>query len=232
MDELQQRIRATSYAEQGRKVIRELILGGRYEPGERLNELDISEALGISRSPVRQAIQSLASEGLVTLIPQKGAFVTEFSLRHVKELYEVREALEVMSAHLACERAEPVQFEGLRQILQHTRETLENSESASYPWDHAAYPWDLDFHREVSRLAGNERLAEEVEKINQQLRLARSKSASKPGRSDQAYEEHVRVFEAIRERDAAKAEQEMRKHLRDALTNFEEVFLGKENESV
>lgn len=220
-------IRATSYAEEGRRIIRESILGGRYEPGERLSEQEISRALGISRSPVRQAIHGLASEGLVTLVPQKGAFVTKFSLRRVRELYEVREALEVMAARLACERADVDELEGLRKIIRDTKSAFEGEEDASHSWDHAAYPWDLDFHRCVAGLAGNEKLAEEVEKTNQQLRLARSKSASQPLRARLAYEEHVRVCEAVCERDAALAEQRMRDHLRNACDSFEQAFLEK-----
>src|SRR5215218_7099701 len=97
--------RNTSYAEQARTLLRRSILNGVYGPGQRLKEMEISRVLGISRSPVREAIQGLANEGLVRIAPQKGAFVANLNATEVAELYEVREALEIMAVRLAAERA-------------------------------------------------------------------------------------------------------------------------------
>src|SRR5438094_10243702 len=84
--------------------IRERILAGEYGPGERLAEERLSEELGISRMPVREALRALAAEGIVTLNPRRGASVTEFSKEHAQELIEVRATLEALNAKLAAKR--------------------------------------------------------------------------------------------------------------------------------
>jgi DNA-binding GntR family transcriptional regulator len=99
-------------------LLREMILTGRFGPGERLNELAISEQLKISRSPIREALQTLAGQGLVSLVPGRGAYVAEFDAQSVQQLGEVRIALEVRAAKLAAERITPAQLESMHRILE------------------------------------------------------------------------------------------------------------------
>ena len=213
--------KATSYTEQAREVIKHLIFNGTYEPGDKLKEAELSRTLGISRSPVRQAIQSLANDGLVRLVPQRGAFVSSFDLEEIKEIYEVREALEVTAARLAAVRADPARLDKLKGVLEETRATLERGELV-------AYPLDLDFHQEISSLTRNRKLAGAISEINTQLQLARLKSASKPGRAREAYEEHITIFEAIEEQAPEKAAEAMRTHLENSLQSMAETFDGEE----
>lgn len=205
--------RNTSYAEQARELLRRSILNGVYAPGQRLKEVEISRDLGISRSPVREAIQGLASEGLVRVATQKGAFVANLDATEVAELYEVREALETMAVWLAAERAEIPRIMDLRELLEATRSTLDRQKSAGYPRN-------LDFHRHLSVLSGNRKLAQEVNEINSQLELARLRSAYKPGRAEQAYEEHLAIFDALRRQDPAAAADAMREHIRHGKDNM------------
>ncbi len=206
-------VRNTSYAEQARELLRRSILNGVYAPGQRLKEVEISRDLGISRSPVREAIQGLASEGLVRVATQKGAFVANLDATEVAELYEVREALETMAVRLAAERAEIPRIMDLRELLEATRSTLDRQESTGYPRN-------LDFHRHLSVLSGNRKLAQEVNEINSQLELARLRSAYKPGRAEQAYEEHLAIFDALRRQDPAAATDAMREHIRHGKDNM------------
>src|ERR671921_371811 len=97
-------LRPISYPEQAREVVRHLIFNGTYQPGQKLKEVELSKVLGISRSPIREALQTLANEGIVDLIPNRGAFVVSFDLGEVEELFAVREALEALGVRLAVER--------------------------------------------------------------------------------------------------------------------------------
>lgn len=205
--------RNTSYAEQARMLLRRSILNGVYTPGQRLKEMEISRDLGISRSPVREAIQGLANEGLVKIAPQKGAFVANLDATEMAELYEVREGLEIMVVQLAAERAETPQIMDLRELLEATRSSLDRQKSAGYPRT-------LDFHRRLSALSGNRKLAQEVNEINAQLELARLRSAYKPGRAEQAYEEHLAIFNALRRQDPEAAADAMREHIRHGKDNM------------
>jgi DNA-binding GntR family transcriptional regulator len=214
--DLRNMVRTTSYTEQAREVIKHLIFNGTYQPGERLKEGDLSRALGISRGPVREAIQSLANEGLVKLAPQRGAFVSTFDLEEIRELYEVREALEGLAARLAAEKSVDEDIEGLFEFLKATGHALEN--------DSALYPRDLDFHQQICRLAGNGKLLDHVSQIHAQLQLARSRSSSKPGRARRAYEEHLKIYEAIKSRDLEEAERAMKAHLRSGLGSTLEIM--------
>lgn len=203
----------TSYAEQARTLLRRSILNGVYAPGQRLKEMEISRDLGISRSPVREAIQGLANEGLVKIAPQKGAFVANLDATEVAELYEVREALEVMAVRLVTERAETTRIMDLEELLEATRSSLDHQKSAGYPRN-------LDFHKQLSTLSGNRKLAQEVNEINSQLELARLRSAYKPGRAEQAYEEHLAILNAVRRQDPEGAVDAMREHLRNGKDNL------------
>ena len=203
----------TSYAEQTRMLLRRSILDGVYAPGQRLKEVEISRDLGISRSPVREAIQALANEGLVRIAPQKGAFVANLDATEVAELYEVREGLEIMAVSLAAERAETLRIMDLKELLEATRSSLDRQESVGYPRN-------LDFHRHLSSLSGNRKLAQEVNEINSQLKLARLRSACKPGRAEQAYEEHLTIFNALRRRNPEAAADAMREHIRHGKDNM------------
>lgn len=226
LGELREQFRAGSYMEQAREIVKRLILSGAYRPGQRVKEAELAQALGISRSPVREAVMNLANEGLITLHPQRGAFVREFGLKEVRELFEVREAVEVHAVRLAAQRAGEHELSKLKEFLQATERTLQENEAdpnssltSMYP-----YPVDLDFHREIAVLARNERLTHYVVEINIQLRLARVKSTvSRPERAREAYDEHVQIYEAFKRRDPDEAERAMKSSLRNGLRNVEEI---------
>lgn len=205
---------APSYAEQALGLIRRFILDGVYQPGERLSELALSEKLGISRSPIREALQRLAKEGLVDLVAHRGAFVARLNPARIRALFELREVLEGLAARLAAVRAQVSELSQLQEVLDLAKEALErNSESS--------YPTDFDFHRQVALLSRNDLLQDELEEIHAQLELARKRSGAHPARARSAYAEHLAVFTAIRDRDPDAAEQAMRLHVRSAWTSVQ-----------
>lgn len=103
-----------SLVEVAESYIRRKIASGEFGPGYRLKERDLAEEMGISRIPIREAMRSLASEGFVTIVPRRGALVTELRREHLEEIFEVREALESQEAALAAQRATPEQVAAMR----------------------------------------------------------------------------------------------------------------------
>lgn len=186
-------------------LIRAMILEGEYVPGERLNEIVLSDRLRISRPPIREALRALSGEGLVRMVAGKGAFVSTYDLVSVQQLGEVRMALECGAARLAAERATTHQLEILRAALRSTEEALAD---LTRP-----YPQKVDFHLLVLEATGNARLAETADGINTQLRLARARSGQSPERAQQALAEHRAIFEALESGDPGRAERAMREHL-------------------
>ena len=203
-------IRIASYTEQAREAIRRLIFDGTYEPGSRLKEAELSKMMGISRAPVREAILILAGEGLVRVEPQRGAFVASFAPEKIRELYEVREALEATAVRLACERAR-------REDAERVVGYLESAEGAFRGASPELYLRDLDFHRQLCDLSGNRTLAESAARMHAQLLLARSRAALDPERAREVYEEHRRIAGAVARGDAEGAEAAVRAHLRNSL---------------
>lgn len=214
-------VRNLTYSEQARVVIRGLIFDGTYRPGQRLKEAEVSRQLGISRAPTREAIQTLANEGLVEITPHRGAVVATFDAERVRELYEVREALEVMAARLAAEKASEQQLDELRELLEETADVIEGDEFTPYPED-------LNFHTRLFELAGNSRLRIMAAEIYAQLRLAMLRSGSAPGRAKEAHVEHSAVFASLRRRDPEGAEKAMRNHVRKSLENMSNILAEAE----
>jgi DNA-binding GntR family transcriptional regulator len=190
--------------------LREQLLSGHFERGERLNEVAIARSFGISRGPVREALQKLASEGLVELVPRRGAFVPAFDTGELVELCEVREAIEVAAVRLAATRASSAAVRDLEALLKRTETEMNKGREAPYPTA-------LDFHGSIIQLSGNSRLTSMGSEIHRQLQFSRARASFEPTRAAAAYKEHVEILDAIAKRDADAAEQAMRLHLLHSL---------------
>jgi DNA-binding GntR family transcriptional regulator len=209
--------RADSYASLTSELFRELILGGHYQPGDRINEVEVAASLGISRGPVREALAWLAGEGLVRQVANKGTFIPTLGADETLELYELREALEVMGARLAAERASARDLNDLRDFLDRTGAVLDSG--AEEP-----YPQSLDFHQRILHLAGNQQILQRAREVHRQLYLVRSRSAYGAGRAREAYAEHLKVVAGIASGNPDRAETAMRNHLRCSLTHALQLF--------
>lgn len=207
---------ARRFADEVSTILRQLILSGRFEPGERLNELSLAETLSISRSPIREAMQSLAAEGIVRAVPGRGMFVATFDADTVDQLTEVRQALECKAAALAAERADGTLVDALERLMAATNETLSEPDQS--------YPRDLDFHQQVLDMSGNLKLVEAARSVTTQFQLARARSGETPGRAQAAYEEHFRIYEAIRARDPEAAGAAMHAHLEASRENVRKLI--------
>ncbi|WP_433502628.1 GntR family transcriptional regulator [Pseudonocardia halophobica] len=193
-------------------LLRDAVVQGEHPPGARLSEADIARSYGVSRGPVREALRRLEHHGLVTVEPHRGAFVRTLDLEEVRELFEVRIALEAEAAELAAGRIDAAGVAELRRLAQTAGEEVARSGRSGVFDTH-------DLHDLVVRLAGNQRLARTVAQVNAELRLARSRSGATGSRAVEAVGEHDRLVDALVSRDARGAREAMRDHLGAALRN-------------
>lgn len=198
-----------TFSQRTEAVLRDMILEGSLPAGERLNEVALANALGISRGPLREAVQRLAAEGLLTVISHRGAFVRTFDKREVEELYDLRTALETHVARLVCERATDEQVEGLVKLVEGAARALTKDPDG-------AYPSDRDFHAALLAVVGHPAIERALLDCQRQISLARGLSAKDPSRARRAQDEHHALVEAIAARDGDAASSLMRVHLEEA----------------
>lgn len=199
------------------ELLRDLLTNGELQPGERIREASLATRLGMSRSPVREALQRLTNEGLIELLPRRGAFVKAIRDTELRELFEVREALESQAAYLASMRATTDELAELANLLEESRRRI-----AAH--DPNAYSGELDFHWRIGELAGNSKLLEKLREIQLQVRLARTLSAADPKRALGALGEHRIIVAAMQGRDHVGALNAMRDHIRSSCTNSWRIF--------
>jgi DNA-binding GntR family transcriptional regulator len=188
--------------------LRTEILEGRLEPGTELIEVALAEQLGVSRGPLREAIGRLASEGLVTVSPRKGAVVRSLSEEEFLELYQVREALERVAVQLAVPRLTDEQFEELAAL----NEAMETH--AAQNKVEAFFEANLAFHARLLEASGNGKLQELYRQLLGQLGRYRLRSLTLRGNLQRSVSEHKAILRAARRHDAERAAQLMAEHIR------------------
>jgi DNA-binding GntR family transcriptional regulator len=191
-------------------ALRDQIVSGERTPGSRLNEVEIAAELGVSRGPVREAMQRLSRDGLVRAESHRGAFVRELDVGEVRALFEVRASLECQAAALAAERAGTDEVAALRSLLGDSRGALER-ESVPH------YPERLDLHEQIVGCSRNAALTRYLQLVNQELKLVRARSGFQAARALNALTEHERIVEAIAVRDPHAAAAAMTIHMESAL---------------
>lgn len=199
-------------------VLKEKILAHELLPGTKLQEIDLASELGVSRTPLRQAITRLAQEGLVTVQSRRGAYVVKLSIEEVTEILEVRKALECQAVRLAARKASKEQINDLWVLLKQRKEQL-----AKLPVDLAPA---LDFHQTIVKLSQNGKLLEFMDHIHNQLNILRLGSSYIAGRAEEVLEEHKKIVEALEARDPDLAEEHMRTHLKHAQENIMRNVVG------
>ncbi|MBK1783644.1 GntR family transcriptional regulator [Prauserella cavernicola] len=213
--------RLATYADRTLPVLREMILDGKLPPGERLNEVHLSQALGISRGPLREAINRLAVEGLVEAVTHRGVYVRSFSARELSDFYELRVALETHAARLAARYAPQERIDELSHMLDETEQAMGNDAAGAYP----ASP---DFHARLSRLAANPPLLQSLTEVGRKIQLARARSAHQPQRARVALDEHRAITAALSARDGEHAAALLEAHLTSSLNNALAVLRAAE----
>ncbi len=190
--------------------LREAIIGGNLRPGERLMEMQLAEEMGVSRTPVREAIRKLELEGLVIMVPRRGAYVSDLSIKDVAETYEIRAALEALAAGLAAERITADESEELERILVSIGQCIANNDLDR------SIELDEQFHNVLYRASKNERLVQIINNLREQIQRFRATSLGTPGRLEAVFSEHTKIAEAISDRNAALAERLAMEHIENA----------------
>lgn len=202
------RVVQASLDEVAYQIIRKAILSPKgVEAGDRLDERELADGLGISRTPIREAIRRLEAEGLVRRAPRRGAFVADLSPDAIDELFSIREVLEGLAARLAAERGTDKEFAALRATY---RRYASGVETHSFE---VILDQDTEFHDLIARASRNERLQTTIRMFRDQLRLLRTRSVRIAGRSEKSLAEMGQVLDAIIGRSAEEAERAMRLHI-------------------
>ena len=187
--------------------LRELIFGGSLTPGSFIDEPALCEQLGISRTPLREALKVLTAEGLLRHEPRRGCFVNQITERDLDEIFPVIALLEGRCAFEAARNATDADLAALTQM----HERLEKAARARRITEY--YEANFAIHEAIITLANNRWLAQVIADLRKILRLARLQQLHAPGRLAQSLSEHMAVFAALRARDADGAEAAMRTHL-------------------
>ena len=199
--------------------IRSDILNGKYKRGEELVESSIGKELGISRTPVREAIRQLELEGLVQLVPNKGAFVTGISEKDVRDIYLIRARLEGLAARMAAKNITP-------ELLDAMEETVVLSEYHAKK-EHYEQVCEMDskFHKLLYKASGSRILEHTLTDFHQYVQRVRMASIMKKRRMEKSTDEHDAILTAIREHDEEKAELVATRHISNTVENLKNYDL-------
>lgn len=204
-------------------TLRSRLLDGTLLPGTRLDYKQLAQELGVSTTPVREAVTQLASEGFVELVPRLGAVVRSLNQNTAAELFEVREAIETFAAFKAAERLSSRHLDLLKQQMGVMQRLLEGFEEAgqlsleSTALDEFLDA-DLAFHKTILLAARNTALARTVEESQVQSRIFfADRGIHELDRLLMAYQQHTEIFTALEKRDGAAASEAMRRHIRTSL---------------
>ncbi len=213
------RIAPTALYQEVAERLRQRIFAHELLPGAWVDEQKIAEQYGISRTPLREALKVLASEGLVVLKPRRGCYVTEISPRDLDDIFPLIALLEGRCAAEAVHKMGKADLEALAAI--HAR--LEHSARENQITDF--FEANQEFHRTIQELADNRWLLQVIQDLRKVLKLSRIHSLSLEGRLQQSLEEHRAIMAALEARDARRAEQLMHDHLlsgREALARMQD----------
>ena len=188
-------------------VLREAIMFGKLPPGERLMEVQLAEELGVSRTPVREAIRHLELEGFVVMVPRKGAYVASLSAKDITNVFEVRTAMEVLAAGLAAERATPEEVEELRRLCDGCSQVWANDDMESWT------KLDNSFHDLIYKSTHNDKLVSIASTIAEQMNRYKRMSFSTSKLRHISGEEHFLIFNAIASKDVAEARKQAENHI-------------------
>lgn len=203
------------------KTLRQGILMGELKPGERLMEMHLAERLGVSRTPIREAIRKLELEGLVTMIPRRGAEVAQISGKNLKDVLEVRLALDALGVELACERITQEGLVELQAACEYFAKVTATKDATIIT------KADVELHDVIIRATGNERLQQLISNLSEQMYRYRFEYIKDSSYHELLIEEHKRIYESIAIRDKESAVREIKRHINNQLnTIMEHLHLG------
>ena len=203
------------------KQLRTDILSGKYKDHEELRENTIAKEYGVSRTPVREAIRQLELEGLVSIIPNRGAYVNMITAKDVQDIYVIRSMLEGLCARWATEHITREQLDNLEETLCLTEY---HTEKKNYD---KLYELDSLFHEQLYEAGGSRILNHVLSDFHDYVKMVRKATISTSSRSVTSTEEHRAIFEAIRDQDADRAEALAKEHVKHTIESIRAYGLDK-----
>lgn len=191
--------------------LRQAILRGELKPGERLMEIPLANKLGVSRTPIREAIRKLELEGLVLMIPRKGAEVAEITEKSLRDVLEVRESLEELAVQLACDRIREEQIEELKEAAQIFEKITKSSDVTEVA------EADVCFHDVIYMATNNQKLIQLLNNLREQMYRYRVEYLKNKEVYPKLWEEHKEIIEAIEKRQKKEASRIICQHVENQM---------------
>lgn len=188
-------------------TLRQAILRGELKPGERLMEIQLANKLGVSRTPIREAIRKLELEGLVLMIPRKGAEVADITEKSLCDVLEVRRALEELAVKLTCDKITDEEIVELKEAAHEFKETLECGDVTEFA------EADVRFHDIIYRITDNERLIQLLYNLREQMYRYRVEHLKRKELHEILLAEHDKIVETIEKRDKEEAMKAVCRHI-------------------
>ena len=188
-------------------TLRQAILRGEMEPGERLMEIQLADKLGVSRTPIREAIRKLELEGLVIMIPRKGAEVAHITEKDMRDVLEVRAALEELAATLACRNVTPERIEELKMANKRFEAAIISKDVV------AIVDADVNFHDIIYAMTDNQRLIQIINNLREQMYRYRLEYIKDEDKRQILIVEHEHILAAIKAHNIAEAKNAAREHI-------------------
>jgi len=195
-------------------TLKERIIHWQYPPEHRLTEAELCQKFGVSRSPVREALRTLATDGFVKKMPNRGYAVKQYNLREIEELYEVRLALELFVVECLANRGTPMKDD--MDALKRTWTGLLNGSSKK---DEELARLDTLFHETLAHAAGNKSLLRQLRAINERLLLFRMIDFGKAHRVESTCHQHLEILKRIAAKDISGARKAMQRNIEDGRNN-------------
>jgi len=190
--------------------LRRFIVEGTLKPGIKINERELCEVLGISRTPLREALKVLAVEGLIELMPNRGACVAQMSDDEVREAFELMSGIEAFNGQLACERITDAEVQNIKTLHYQMLQAKLKNDLSLYFQKNAA------IHDAISLAARNETLRKTYLTLNRRLQAVRYNSNRTEDKWERAIHDHEEMIEALEQRDASRLQHILRSHILDA----------------
>ncbi|WP_219951602.1 GntR family transcriptional regulator [Dickeya zeae] len=198
---IKKKSRSADSVEKVYEKVKGLAIDYHFRPGERVNEVELATQLGVSRTPVREALNRLAKDGFMNFVPNRGFYSRDLTPEGVRELYEVRMVIEQSTFRFACLRATDEEIAATTAIWEEVSQ--HRPAQTEQDWAKIA-EIDERFHMEIARISHNGRLYEMLDSLNSLSRFFRRIDLETPVRRNNAYDEHVDIIAALRQRDIEK----------------------------
>ena len=204
-------------------TLRQAILRGELKPGERLMEIQLANKLGVSRTPIREAIRKLELEGLVLMIPRKGAEVAEITEKNMRDVLEVRKALEELAVQLACEKITDEEIEEMKKAAEEFKMILKSRDITEIA------EADVRFHDIIYMATDNQKLIHLLNKLREQMYRYRVEYLKNPDVHEQLTQEHEEIVYHIKRREKVEATAVTCQHIDNQVSAVTDKIRTKNN---